>query len=78
MANPMNDKIYEDILSNEGFLNDQWNKFDTTTKVEILTKAGVDLELEYLNSVGSAEEHEASDETLEDKAIADAYNENEN
>lgn len=41
MSNPINDLIYERILQDEGFLNDIWGRFDATTKVEILEKAGV-------------------------------------
>ena len=58
MSNPINSEIYDNILNDEGFLNDQWNKFDATTKVEVLEKSGVDLEAEYAKVVGSAEENE--------------------
>lgn len=51
MSNLQNEIIseqkYEDILNNDGFLNDLWNEFDATTKVEILQKAGVNLEKEW-------------------------------
>ncbi len=57
MSNPINDKVYEQILNNEAFLNDQWNKFDSTTKVEILQKSGVDLMAEYTRAFGSEEEN---------------------
>ena len=57
MSNPINSEIYDRILSDDGFLNDEWNKFDATTKVEILQKSGVDLMAEYSKVVGSAEEN---------------------
>ena len=56
MSNPINDTIYQEILNSEGFVNDVWNKFDQTTKVEILQKSGVDLADEYVKANGSAEE----------------------
>ena len=44
MTNP---ELYEKILNNEDFLNDVWNSFDQTTKIEILERAGYNLEEEY-------------------------------
>lgn len=58
MSHPINSEIYDKILNDEGFINDVWNKFDQTTKIEILTKAGCSLLQEYSLVYGSAEELE--------------------
>ena len=47
MSLQQNDAIYDRILEDEEFLDAEWDKFDTTTKVEILTKAGVNLFEEF-------------------------------
>ena len=67
MSHPINSEIYDAILSDDGFLNDQWNKFDATTKVEVLEKSGVDLEAEYAKAVGSAEEQDNLWDTRDNK-----------
>ena len=51
----INTEVYEQILDSEGFVNDCWNKFDQTTKIEILQKAGVDLVEEWVKVVGDAD-----------------------
>ena len=62
MSHPINDQVYEEILEDEGFVNDVWNKFDQTTKVEILQKAGVDWLEEYAKIHGSAEDYPVPNE----------------
>lgn len=52
MSEPINVDIYERIQNDEEFLDDQWNKFDTTTKIEILEKSGVDLFNEWVKIHG--------------------------
>lgn len=43
MSHPNNTIIYDLILEDEEWVNKQWNKFDQTSKIEILQKAGLDL-----------------------------------
>jgi len=43
----MDNKLYEEILNNESFLNDLFTSLDATDKVSVLEKAGFDLEKEY-------------------------------
>lgn len=58
MSNSINAELYERLVNDEGFINDVWNHFDTTTKIGILEKSGINLLEEYAKAVGSAEEHE--------------------
>lgn len=58
MSNIANSLIYDQILEDEGFINDEWNKFDATTKIEILQKAGVDLMSEWSKQSSSMEEND--------------------
>ncbi len=54
MSNKQNDvideKIYEAILDDEGFLNDCWNTHGATDKFEILQKMGWNLDVEWLKT----------------------------
>ena len=43
----MDDKIYEEILNNDSFLNDLFTSMGATDKVSILEEAGFDLEFQY-------------------------------
>jgi hypothetical protein len=52
MSHPINSQVYDRILEDEGFLNDLWNKFDTTSKIEALEKLGFDLFNEWVKING--------------------------
>jgi len=43
----MDNKLYEEILNNESFLNDLFTSLGATDKVSILEKSGFILEKEY-------------------------------
>ncbi len=46
----MDNKIYDAIMDDEGFLNDIWATIDMTTKIEILEKMGWNLDAEWLKT----------------------------
>ena len=43
----MDNKLYEEILNTESFLNDLFTSLGATDKVSVLEKAGFNLEEEY-------------------------------
>ncbi len=47
MSLQLDNKLYEEILSNDSFLNDLWTSLGATDKVSILEKAGFNLEDEF-------------------------------
>lgn len=46
----MNPDIYQKLLDDEGFINDCWNSHDVSDKIEILQKAGWNLDVEWLKN----------------------------
>ena len=66
----MNPEIYKQLLENESFLNDCWNSHDTTTKIEILTKVGWDLENEWKRHMANLTEPTGDeDKDVEERAF---------
>lgn len=56
MKEPMNPEMYDKILNDEKFLNDLWDDFDSSTKIGILEKSGINIFEEYVkvtnNNIG--------------------------